>query len=102
VSHEPFLVFSSNAFAILGLRAMYFLLASARKRFHYLSHGLGAVLIFVGLKMTAAPWYHVNTFLSLGVIMAILAAAMIFSEARERKLQAAGEPAHLPHDHDEV
>lgn len=102
VSHEPFLVFSSNAFAILGLRAMYFLLASARKRFHYLSHGLGAVLIFVGLKMTIAPWYHVNTFVSLGVIMAILVAAMIFSEIRERRLQAAGEPAPLPHDHDDV
>jgi tellurite resistance protein TerC len=81
---------------------MYFLLASARKRFHYLSHGLGAVLIFVGLKMTIAPWYHVNTFVSLGVIMAILVAAMIFSEIRERRLQATGAPAPLPHDHDEV
>lgn len=98
VSHEPFLVFSSNAFAILGLRAMYFLLAGARKRFHYLSHGLGAVLIFVGLKMAVAPWYHVNTFLSLGVIILILAAAMVFSERRARKLREAGEVPHAPHE----
>ena len=79
VSHESFLVFSSNAFAILGLRAMYFLLADARERFHYLSHGLGAILIFVGLKMTISHWWHMNTFVSLGVILVILAAAIVFS-----------------------
>ncbi|MEI2704698.1 MAG: TerC family protein [Ilumatobacteraceae bacterium] len=82
VSHETFLVFSSNAFAILGLRAMYFLLADARERFHYLSHGLGAILIFVGLKMTVSHWWHMNTFVSLGVILAILAAAIVFSLRR--------------------
>ena len=87
VSREPFLVFSSNAFALLGLRALYFVLAGARRRFHYLSHGLGAILIFVGLKMTIAPWYHVNTFLSLGVIVAMLGAAIVFSELRSRRLR---------------
>ena len=92
VSHEPFLVFSSNAFAILGLRAMYFLLAGARKRFHYLSHGLGGILIFVGLKMAAANWYHLDTFVSLGVILAMLAAAILLSERRTRRLQAAAAP----------
>jgi len=85
VSHEPYLVFSSNAFAILGLRALYFVLAGARQRFHYLSHGLGAILIFVGLKMTASLWYHLNTFVSLGVIGAILTAAIAFSERRSRR-----------------
>jgi tellurite resistance protein TerC len=98
VSHEPFLVYSSNAFAILGLRAMYFLLANARKRFHYLSHGLGAVLVFVGLKMAVANWFHVNTFLSLGVILAILAAAVGFSERRTRRLRVAGSAPHQPPD----
>jgi tellurite resistance protein TerC len=93
VSHEPFLVFSSNAFAILGLRAMYFLLAGARKRFHYLSHGLGAILIFVGLKMAAANWYHLNTFVSLGVILSMLAAAIAFSEARTRRLRRLSTPS---------
>ena len=89
VSREPFLVFSSNAFAILGLRALYFVLAGARQRFHYLSHGLGAVLIFVGLKMSIVVWYHVNTFVSLGVIAVILTAAVVFSERRHRRLVAA-------------
>lgn len=84
VSHEPFLVFSSNAFAILGLRALYFVLAGARHRFHYLSHGLGAILVFVGAKMAFSPWYHINTFLSLGLIMATLAAAIAFSVRRSR------------------
>ena len=82
VSNEPFLVFASNAFAILGLRAMYFLLANAKERFHYLSHALGGILIFVGLKMSVSHWYHVNTYVSLAVIVAILIAAVVFSRRR--------------------
>ncbi|MGI9610008.1 MAG: TerC/Alx family metal homeostasis membrane protein [Acidimicrobiia bacterium] len=88
VSHEPYLVFASNAFAILGLRAMYFLLANARQRFHYLSHALGAILIFVGIKMTLANWFHVDTYLSLGVMGAILVAAVVFSERKTKQLAA--------------
>jgi tellurite resistance protein TerC len=84
VSNEPYLVFASNAFAILGLRAMYFLLADARQRFHYLSHGLGGILVFVGIKMAASEWYHLDTYISLGGILLILAAAIIFSERRTR------------------
>ncbi len=86
VSNEPYIVFAANAFAILGLRAMYFLLADARQRFHYLSHGLGGILIFVGLKMVVSPWYHLNTFISLGVILAMLIAAIVFSERKARQL----------------
>jgi len=85
VSNEPFLVFASNAFAILGLRAMYFLLASAKDRFHYLSHALGGILIFVGVKMTISLWYHVPTFTSLAVIVAMLIGAVVFSEWYRRK-----------------
>jgi tellurite resistance protein TerC len=85
VSHEPFLVFASNAFAILGLRAMYFLLAGARERFHYLSHALGGILVFVGLKMTVSHWLHLNTFVSLGVIIAMLTAAIWLSVRRTRR-----------------
>ncbi len=88
VSDEPFIVFASNAFAILGLRAMYFLLANARERFHYLSHGLGGILIFVGIKMTLSLWYHLNTFLSLAIIVAMLIAAVVFSELKNRSLEA--------------
>ena len=82
VSHEPFLVLASNAFAILGLRAMYFLLANAKERFHYLSHALGGILIFVGLKMAVSHWYHMNTYVSLGIIVAMLVAAIVFSLRR--------------------
>lgn len=82
VSQESFIVFASNAFAILGLRAMYFLLANARDRFHYLSHALGGILIFVGLKMAASHWFHVNTYLSLGIIAALLGGAILLSHRK--------------------
>lgn len=89
VSNEPYLVFASNAFAILGLRAMYFLLANARQRFHYLSHALGAILIFVGFKMTIANWYHVDTYVSLAIIGVILVLAIWLSERKTKRLAAA-------------
>ena len=85
VSNEPFIVFASNAFAILGLRAMYFLLADARQRFHYLSHALGGILIFVGAKMAASHWYHLNTYVSLAIILGMLVGAIVFSERRTRR-----------------
>jgi tellurite resistance protein TerC len=73
VSREPFIVFSSNAFAILGLRALYFVLAGMAGRFRYLNLGLGLILGFVGLKMLIAEWYHVPTVASLAVIAIVLA-----------------------------
>jgi tellurite resistance protein TerC len=79
VSRDPFIVFASNAFAILGLRAMYFLLGDARERFHYLAHALGAILVFVGLKMIVSHWWHIPTLASLGVIVAILVVAVLAS-----------------------
>ena len=68
VTREPFIVFTSNAFAILGLRALYFLLAAAMREFHYLKIGLGAVLSFVGLKMLASGYYHIPILVSLIVV----------------------------------
>ncbi len=65
VSHEQFIVFTSNAFAILGLRALYFLLADLHARFSYLQQGLAIILAFVGIKMIIAEWYHIPTCLSL-------------------------------------
>ncbi|MDH3189610.1 MAG: TerC family protein [Acidimicrobiia bacterium] len=100
VSQETYLVFASNAFAILGLRALYFLLADARQRFHYLSHALGAILIFVGIKMAVTIWYHVNTYVSLAVIVAILAAAIVFSERKARQLGITSAELAATHDHD--
>ncbi|TPW14149.1 MAG: putative TerC family integral membrane protein [Acidimicrobiaceae bacterium] len=88
VSNEPFLVFASNAFAILGLRAMYFLLANAKERFHYLSHALGGILIFVGLKMAISHWYHMNTYVSLAIIVTMLIAAIVFSQRHANRVDA--------------
>lgn len=85
ISNEPYLILASNAFAILGLRAMYFLLANARSRFHYLSHALGAILIFVGVKMLLTPWYHIDTYVSLAIIVVMLVLAVFFSERRVRR-----------------
>jgi len=84
VSKEPYIVFASNAFAILGLRAMYFLLANAKERFHFLSHALGGILVFVGIKMTISHWFHMNTYLSLAIIIAMLSVAITLSLRRER------------------
>ena len=72
VSREPFIVFASNAFAILGLRALYFLLAGMADRFRYLNRGLAVILAFVGVKMLVVEWYHFPTWLSLGVIAVVL------------------------------
>ncbi|MFM7125599.1 MAG: TerC family protein [Actinomycetota bacterium] len=79
VSREQFLVFSSNAFAILGLRALYFLLADAHARFGYLKEGLAIILAFVGIKMLLHEWYHIPTWLSLTVIGIVLLVAIGFS-----------------------
>lgn len=79
VSRDPFVVFSSNAMAILGLRALYFLLAGARHRLVYLNRGLGLILAYVGLKMLVSDWYHINAFVSLGVILLILVLTIALS-----------------------
>jgi len=84
VSKEPYIVFASNAFAILGLRAMYFLLANAKERFHFLSHALGGILVFVGIKMTISHWFHLNTYVALVIIVAMLTAAITMSLRWER------------------
>jgi tellurite resistance protein TerC len=76
ISHEQFIVFSSNAFAILGLRALYFLLAGMHARFSYLQEGLAIILAFVGMKMLIAQWYHIPTAVSLAVIAIVLTAAI--------------------------
>ena len=79
VSREQFIVFSSNAFAILGLRALYFLLADLREKFSLLQQGLAVILAFVGVKMIIAEWYHIPTALSLGVIAVVLGVAIWLS-----------------------
>jgi tellurite resistance protein TerC len=85
VSREPFIVFASNAFAIMGLRALYFLLAGMAGRFRYLNIGLGFILAFVGLKMLVVEWYHPPQWLSLGVIALALAVAILASLRADRR-----------------
>jgi tellurite resistance protein TerC len=79
VTSDPFLVFTSNMFAILGLRALYFLIADFMGRFHYLKYGLGLVLAFVGAKMVVAPWLHVSIGVSLGVVAGLLVLSVLAS-----------------------
>lgn len=79
ISREQFIAFSSNAFAILGLRALYFVLADIRHRFEYLEQGIAAILVFVGVKMSISPWWHLPTFVSLAVIAVILFVAIMWS-----------------------
>lgn len=95
VSREQFIVFSSNAFAILGLRALYFLLADAHARFSFLKEGLAVILAFVGVKMLIAEWYHIPTGLSLVVIVIVLSAAIGFSLKADRAPTGSGRsPRH--------
>jgi len=84
ITRDPFIVYTSNVFAILGLRAFYFLLAGVLPYFRYLGAGLSIVLIFIGVKMLAEPWWKISTGASLGVVGAVLAAAVLASLAATR------------------
>jgi len=80
VTKDPFIVYTSNVFAILGLRSLYFALSGVMDKFHYLKLGLGAVLTFVGVKMVLAHTaWKIDTLVSLGVIVAVLATAVVAS-----------------------
>ncbi|MBS0659671.1 MAG: TerC family protein [Verrucomicrobia bacterium] len=90
VTRDPFIVYTSNVFAILGLRSMYFVLAGVMDKFHYLKLGLATVLTFVGVKMVIVDFYKIPTALSLGVVVSILAVAVFASLVRDRRLREAG------------
>ena len=79
ITRDPFIVYTSNVFAILGLRALYFLLADILEYFRYLSIGLALVLVFIGAKMVAEPWLHISVVLSLSMVGGILLLAMLIS-----------------------
>jgi len=85
VSNEQFIVFAANAFAIMGLRALYFLFADIKDRFVYLKPAISVLLIYVGLKMTVANWYHVPTSLSLLFILMVMTIAIVASVVHDRK-----------------
>jgi tellurite resistance protein TerC len=79
ITRDPFIVYTSNVFAILGLRAMYFLLAGVLGRLRYLTAGLSFVLTFIGAKMIAEPWIHISVELSLGIVGGMLLVALLAS-----------------------
>jgi tellurite resistance protein TerC len=79
VSNDTFIIFTSNVFAILGLRALYFALAGITKYFHYLKYGLSAILVFVGIKMVIVGFYKIPIFYSLFTILGILIITILFS-----------------------
>jgi tellurite resistance protein TerC len=96
VTQDPFLVFTSNAFAILGLRAMYFLLADLIHRFIYLKAGLAVVLVFVGIKMLLLDVYKIPIWLSLAVIATSITVAVVWSlRATRDPASTSQDPAHI-------
>ena len=100
VTKDPFIVYTSNVFAILGLRSLYFALAGVMDKFHYLKIGLGVVLSFVGVKMILAHTaWKIDTLVSLGVIVLILATSVVWSLLKPRKTKsdvaADVSPLHL-------
>ena len=98
ITVDPFLVYTSNVFAILGLRALYFALAGVMQLFHYLHYGLSAILVFVGAKMLLADVYKLPVGVALGVIAGILLMAVLVSVMRPRQrdvVTTSGRPAEI-------
>jgi tellurite resistance protein TerC len=94
ITQDTFIVFTSNAFAIMGLRSLYFLLAGLIDRFEYLKYGLAALLAFAGIKMLLSDVVHIDVWVSLGIILAILAVSVAVSLliTREHDVPAATPP----------
>jgi tellurite resistance protein TerC len=99
VTRDPFIVYTSNAFAILGLRSLYFFLADLKDRFRYLTHGLSIVLVFVGLKLLLGEWLHLPPWVSLVVIAVVLGTSVGISllvSRREKPPDRADEAGARP------
>ena len=79
ITTDPFIVATSNIFAIMGLRALYFLLADVAERFHLLKYGLAVVLTFIGTKMLIMPWFHMPVAISLGVVISVISLSIFAS-----------------------
>ncbi|EIH8434114.1 hypothetical protein AXX71_005249, partial [Escherichia coli] len=79
VTTDPFIVLTSNLFAIMGLRAMYFLLANVAERFSMLKYGLSVILVFIGIKMLIIDFFHIPIGISLGVVAGILTLTLLIN-----------------------
>ena len=100
ITQDPFIVYTSNIFAILGLRALYFLLAGVIHKFHFLKLGLSAVLVFVGAKMLLVDIYKVPVAISLGIIALVLGASVAASLLWPKVAEAHDPVAHDPMQHE--
>jgi tellurite resistance protein TerC len=101
ITNDTFIVFTSNVFAIMGLRALYFLLAGVMGLFRYLHYGLSAILVFIGMKMLLHSVVHINPVVSLLIILSLLATSIVASLIAARKevaqaIEHADEPMHQP------
>ncbi|HKO17094.1 MAG TPA: TerC family protein [Gemmatimonadaceae bacterium] len=96
VTRDPFIVFTSNIFAVLGLRSLYFLLAAVVNRFHLLKYGLAVILTFVGLKMIAERFVHIDIMVSLLIILGVLAASIAGSLIWPPRARGGSAPAAEP------
>ncbi len=85
ITTDPFLVFTSNVFAILGLRSLYFALKGFADMFHYLKYGLAVILVFIGTKMCIASFYHVPVWVTMMVIFGVLIISMLVSLAKQKR-----------------
>lgn len=98
VTLNPFIVFTSNIFAILGLRALYFLLAGLMHKFQYLGIGLGLVLAFIGAKMLLHDWLHITTGWSLGIVLGVLTASIVASLLNPAPPESVQDPTQADGD----
>ena len=96
ISLDPFIVYTANIFAILGLRSLYFALAGVMRLFHYLRYGLVVVLIFVGVKMLIADFYKIPTEIALGAVVGVLLISVIASVIWPRNEKIIPVPSQLP------
>ena len=92
VTTDPFVVLTSNVFAVLGLRAMFFMLEGAAERFHLLSYGLASVLLFIGTKMLIAGVWKIPIGVALGVVALLIGASMVASLVIRPKQPASAQP----------
>ncbi len=88
ITLNAFIVYTSNVFAILGLRSMYFALAGMMEIFHYLHYGLSVVLIFVGIKMLVSHYYQIPTIVALGVVAGVLLLSVLVSVIHPKRAKA--------------
>ena len=95
ITRDPFLVFTSNIFAVMGLRSLFFLLASVVTKFHLLKYGLAVILTFVGAKMLAEHWIHIPILVSLGIVIGVLAASIGASLVWPQPLASEGKTGSM-------